>query len=404
MAYRESNRPLALRAARKIWQSCLTIVRQQVGRTQREPRRPEHVQSYTVGDACVEVALPDDPTVVDTVSCALHHLPPGTPRPTRHRISISPTDDGTYDLRSTTDGSLRAIRLDDLGGAITDEMMRIYLETDHRPLHLHAAAVVDAEHRGILLAGPSGSGKTALALSLAHRGLGWVSDEIVAVDADGRISGFPRLPMVKAPDVRRLRRVLDGVDAPPMDKWYPDLRALGFRIDEEGGASLLVIPHWSPGGTGAHVPVDPLVAIERLLVNSFDIAVAPSAAVPALVRMVAGSVCLEVDYEDSVATARDLDEVLQAATHSAPHALTTSENLVPGLDVTIIQVHDGARSLLYHPVSRSILRLAGPAAAAWREHVEAGAENPFEPSLREALASLGFLPKLQHGTDDRDAP
>lgn len=70
-------------------------------------------------------------------------------------------------------------------------------------LMLHAAGVTHPEHGLLVLVAPSGTGKTTAARALAQRGLGYLSDETVVLDAEGRAHPYPK----------PLSVVLDG-DAP----------------------------------------------------------------------------------------------------------------------------------------------------------------------------------------------
>ncbi|NHN55349.1 hypothetical protein G9U51_06065 [Calidifontibacter sp. DB0510] len=57
---------------------------------------------------------------------------------------------------------------------------------------LHAAGVSDAEGRVAALVAASGTGKTTAARYLCERGWGYVSDETVAIDADGAVTPYPK--------------------------------------------------------------------------------------------------------------------------------------------------------------------------------------------------------------------
>lgn len=55
----------------------------------------------------------------------------------------------------------------------------------------HAAALADARG-GVILCGASGSGKSTLATRMLANGWGCLSDEVIVLDGDGKISGFAR--------------------------------------------------------------------------------------------------------------------------------------------------------------------------------------------------------------------
>ncbi|GAA4287439.1 hypothetical protein GCM10022262_17980 [Georgenia daeguensis] len=69
-----------------------------------------------------------------------------------------------------------------------------------RFVSLHACGLSDGTGRVLALVGASGSGKTTAALALASDDFGYVTDETVAVDRDGRVVGFPRPLAVADPE------------------------------------------------------------------------------------------------------------------------------------------------------------------------------------------------------------
>jgi hypothetical protein len=61
-----------------------------------------------------------------------------------------------------------------------------------RSVMLHAAGLADDDGHVLVLVAPSGHGKTTAAVSLATRGLGYVTDETVAIDPDGSVVPYPK--------------------------------------------------------------------------------------------------------------------------------------------------------------------------------------------------------------------
>lgn len=58
-------------------------------------------------------------------------------------------------------------------------------------LMLHACGLSDDDGRVLALVAPSGTGKSTAALTLG-RSMGYVTDEVVAIDGDGHVAPFPR--------------------------------------------------------------------------------------------------------------------------------------------------------------------------------------------------------------------
>ena len=69
---------------------------------------------------------------------------------------------------------------------IVQRQIRLALEDDPHRLHLHGALIgdVDERRRRVLMLGASGAGKSTMAAQLVHLGIGYATDEMLAVDAD----------------------------------------------------------------------------------------------------------------------------------------------------------------------------------------------------------------------------
>jgi len=70
--------------------------------------------------------------------------------------------------------------------------MRAIEQHSGRHLMFHAAGLADDRGRVVALVGPSGTGKTTAAHILASHGWGYVTDETVAIDDDGRVIPYPK--------------------------------------------------------------------------------------------------------------------------------------------------------------------------------------------------------------------
>jgi hypothetical protein len=108
------------------------------------------------------------------------------------RLSVERTKSGWL-VAGGTDGPVTCLSADIAAIHTLDRLV----DTVQRGLHarglisIHSAAV--ATPGGILvIAGASGQGKSTLALGLAHRGFGLLSDELAIVDRDGVVLPYPR--------------------------------------------------------------------------------------------------------------------------------------------------------------------------------------------------------------------
>jgi hypothetical protein len=107
---------------------------------------------------------------------------------------------------------------------------------------VHAAAL-NVGGRGVLLLGAGGLGKTSLALELARRGHGFLSDDVGAVRrADGHVDPFPKSIGVR----------------PGMEQLFPDLNFDGQKLIpglSRGEKGFLPIDRLIPGAIGQPAPL-----------------------------------------------------------------------------------------------------------------------------------------------------
>jgi hypothetical protein len=158
------------------------------------------------------------------------------------------------------------------------------VDTVQRGLHargliaIHSAAV--ATPGGILvIAGASGQGKSTLALGLAHRGFGLLSDELAIVGRDGSVIPYPRSVHVRPatleliPDLgflqERPRLTLGGgsewalTPAEIRDRW-------GGTPPAAGPLAAVILLEGVPGaGDAAVSPVSPAIASLELTRSSW---------------------------------------------------------------------------------------------------------------------------------------
>jgi hypothetical protein len=158
---------------------------------------------------------------------------------------------------------------------------------------LHAACLASEPDRGVLLAGASGAGKSTLALALAHRGLRFLSDDLVFLAPDG---GSDEVRVLGFADTIGLTEFA-AAHFPALGPLRQQPPAAGFpkrlhRIEELFGTSALgscrpralVFPEVSLEEFSAITPLDPGDAMLRLVP---DVLLTDPAATHAHLRAVA---------------------------------------------------------------------------------------------------------------------
>ncbi len=145
-------------------------------------------------------------------------------------------------------------------------LIGLVLALRHRGLfHMHAAALVRADGRALLVVGPAGSGKSTLALALLeHGGLDYLGDDTVLLAARPEgiaVLAWPRDFHVAdrtAAAFPRLAALLGEADAPPGKRRLDPRRAFAGRGRQVAAApALLLIPELTGGAvtTVENVPV-----------------------------------------------------------------------------------------------------------------------------------------------------
>ena len=276
------------------------------------------VARYDVLGVGVEL-VSDDPTVVEVVDASYgifrqdRDIADRAPAAARLVVESTASEwlvsGGTAAPRSCQTADMAAV-----------ETLDRLVDTVQRGLHaaarisIHSAALATAG--GILVvAGASGQGKSTLALGLAHRGYGLLSDELAIVEPDGTVLPYPRSVHVR-PDTIEL------------------IPALGFLADRPrltlgGGSEWALTPaelrdRW--GGTAPEA--GPLAAI--LLLEGV-----PGAADPTVSYVSPAIAALELarsSWAASIAFGSTLAR-LAAAASSVPCARLRSGPLEETLDV-----------------------------------------------------------------------
>jgi hypothetical protein len=231
-------------------------------------------------------------------------------------LVVSGSADG-YDLRARTDPVVQRFRTTaELVGAIEFGVTHFLLGAHPEATHLHAAGAVAAPAGegapAILALGPSGSGKSSLALAWSRSGLPLLGDDVVLVDARGRLAPFPRPVRVGA---ERLREV--GASVGPAALVDEATREARYDATEGAGwagpgarAAVVARIRWA---AGAPVRVEPLSAAEglQLLVGSvLGTGVSPLASFPRFADALHGARLVEVRFGNAVQAADALRELL----------------------------------------------------------------------------------------------
>jgi hypothetical protein len=176
----------------------------------------------------------------------------------------------------------------------------------HQYLLVHSA-VVERNGRAMLLPAHPGSGKSTLTAGLVHRGFRLLSDEhaIVRPD-DGRIIPIPRPVALKNESIALIRALGPELEFGPTfhDSQKGDVTHLRpfeesvRSCEETPEPAFVVFPKFLRGANHGLEPVAKAAAMMELVDNSINYSVLGSLGYRTLARLVEGSECLALDFDD----------------------------------------------------------------------------------------------------------
>ncbi len=156
------------------------------------------------------------------------------------------------------------------------DVNRSAAEASGHHLLFHAGAL-DADGIGVLLPGASGSGKSTLVAGLARAGLGYLTDELAALDlTQGELLPYAKPITVKAgsfavlADMDPLR---DGVPGPgPGEEWQVPVGAdTGRRLGRPCAPGLVIVPRYVAGAATRVTPLSDTEAFFYLALHAVNL-------------------------------------------------------------------------------------------------------------------------------------
>jgi hypothetical protein len=228
-------------------------------------------------------------------------LPPGA-RP----CDIAP-DDHIFRLRSKEGAFYRAWTPDesppgssdvDVVMAILDSELRAFIAL-HAPQHIFVhAGVVAREGAAILIPGPSFSGKTTLVSEFVRAGATYYSDDLAALDSDGRVHPYPKPLSIRT----------DG-----LEQADHDVSAFGGTAGTDPApVGVVIFSQYRPGASWQPERLSTGDAILGLLSNTIPAQDRPSASLTAIRNAVEGAAALEGERGEAAEVVERLLDALPA--------------------------------------------------------------------------------------------
>ena len=187
---------------------------------------------------------------------------------------------------------------------------------------LHSAAVTSGEDAGIIV-GPQGSGKSTLAIALVARyGLGYLTDEAVAISPNGLPDGLMVQPYAKyisvGANIGEILPEVSPISDPALVSLLGELvlvPASSLRAGSVSGAarpSVVVLPTYIPNAPTKIEVLSPAAAMHSVGQHSYHLARDTALVMDTLAAVTSSARCIAL-------TSGDLDEACQVVLDLLSH-------------------------------------------------------------------------------------
>lgn len=210
---------------------------------------------------------------------------------------------GRVDLSRDGEPLARAQRPGDALSWVVWDINRGAAEASGRHLLFHAGAL-EVDGSGVLLPGTSGSGKSTLTAALARAGLGYLTDELAALDLRrSELLAYPKPITLKEgsfgvlPDLHPDRHRGAGTWAGK--EWQVAVGGdTGLRVGRACPPRLVVVPRYERGAPTRLTPLSDTEAYLALALHAVNLLPHGAAGCTALGRVVAQSACYALTMSD----------------------------------------------------------------------------------------------------------
>jgi hypothetical protein len=234
-------------------------------------------------------------------------VPFGQPAPHRYTLTASPEQPGAVDVRR--DGELveAALAPGVAVGWLVWDVNRLSAELSGEHLLFHSGGL-EASGVGILVPAASGSGKSTLTAGLVRAGLGYLSDELVALDLDlhpagsgpGRLLPYPKPITVKPGSFGVLADMApEMLDGDGDGEWLvPVGDGTGRRVGGACEPGFVIVPRYDPSAETALVRLSETEAFFTLALHAVNLLAHGPAGSEALGRLAAECACYALAFSD----------------------------------------------------------------------------------------------------------
>jgi hypothetical protein len=227
------------------------------------------------------------------------------PAPHRYTLTASPERPGAVDLRR--DGELVEPGLAPgvAVGRLVWDVNRLAAELSGEHLLFHSGGL-EASGVGILMPAASGSGKSTLTAGLVRAGLGYLSDELVAVEVDaagagtGRLLAYPKPITVKPGSFGVLADMApDVLEGEGDGEWQvPVGEGTGRLVGGPCEPGFVIVPRYDPSADTALVRLSETEAFFTLALHAVNLLPHGPVGSETLGRLAAQCACYMLAFSD----------------------------------------------------------------------------------------------------------
>jgi hypothetical protein len=222
-----------------------------------------------------------------------------------YSLTATPGGAGTVDISRDKEPLARDQSSGDALGWVVWDVNRSAADASGDHLLFHAAAL-DAGGTGVLLPGASGSGKSTLAAGLACAGLGYLTDELAALDlVNGQLHPFPKPITLQAGSFPVLPHLHpDRGRGPGAGRWAGGEWQVavggdsGLHVGHASTPGLVIVPRYVAGAPTRLTRLSDTEAFLSVALHAVNLPPHGLAGTDALARLVAHSSCYALTLSD----------------------------------------------------------------------------------------------------------
>ncbi len=241
---------------------------------------------------------------IDALFAGLRDPEVAAPADHWYSLTTTPASAGTVTVDVWRDGVSVALgqRPPDALGWVVWDVNRATAEASGNHLLLHAGAL-DASGAGVLVPGASGSGKSTLVAGLARAGLGYLTDELTALDlASGKLLPYAKPITIKpgsfavlgdmAPDATGLTGNDPREDVWARQEWLVAVgEGTGRHIGGPCDPGVVIVPRFDAGAETRLSPLSDTEAFFALALHTVNLVQHGAVGTAALGELVARCAC-----------------------------------------------------------------------------------------------------------------